>query len=334
MKILLCGPFPNPVGGVSVHLDRLAGFLAAEDGYDVDLCDESPCEKPNIYNIRTFRFGEYIRKVRCADIVHIHSSIHLARLLHLIVASIFGKKKIVTLHSWRAGDLATRMWRIAFGISNCEMIYVSALLGETIGLPGVISPAYINPRMNDQAVLPADLVDWISGAKNSMLKLVVSNAYRLVEYNAADLYGLDHCIEAASRLPEISFIFVVANCEGAEEIIASYQQKIIELGIESRFMLYEGSVSFVALMQQADVSVRATNTDGDAVSVRESLFLGIPVVASDCVSRPDGAILHRTRDLDSLTKSISVALKMDRKRENLAVADDCTTTLQRVYKTI
>ena len=43
---------------------------------------------------------------------------------------------------------------------------------------------------------------------------------------------------------------------------------------------------FIPVLRLTDVLLKPTNTDGDAISVREALYLGVPVVASDVVERP------------------------------------------------
>jgi len=62
-------------------------------------------------------------------------------------------------------------------------------------------------------------------------------------------------------------------------------------------VLLVGDVSHdtcLSLMAASDVFVRATLEDGDSVSVREALSLGVPVVASSTAMRPAGAILFQT----------------------------------------
>jgi hypothetical protein len=49
----------------------------------------------------------------------------------------------------------------------------------------------------------------------------------------------------------------------------------------------------LALMSACDVFLRPTLEDGDSISVREALALGVPVVASRVGARPAGAILFR-----------------------------------------
>jgi glycosyltransferase involved in cell wall biosynthesis len=56
--------------------------------------------------------------------------------------------------------------------------------------------------------------------------------------------------------------------------------------------------------------LRPTATDGDAVSVREALHLGVPVVASDVVERPTGARVFALDDPKALTARILEALAL------------------------
>jgi glycosyltransferase involved in cell wall biosynthesis len=81
-------------------------------------------------------------------------------------------------------------------------------------------------------------------------------------------------------------------------------------------------------MQSSDIMLRTTWYDGDAISVREALQLGVPVIASDNGMRPEGTHLIPARNLDALVAiaekilhnpppRISVASESDRNLEEL-----------------
>ena len=57
----------------------------------------------------------------------------------------------------------------------------------------------------------------------------------------------------------------------------------------------------------ADLMLRTTWYDGDAISVREALHFGVPVIASDNGMRPKGTHLIPARDLEAL---VAVAEKI------------------------
>jgi glycosyltransferase involved in cell wall biosynthesis len=62
--------------------------------------------------------------------------------------------------------------------------------------------------------------------------------------------------------------------------------------------------SCLAVIARSDIFVRPTYSDADAVSVREALALGTPVVASDVVRRPEGTLCFKTGDAGDLAAKI------------------------------
>ena len=62
----------------------------------------------------------------------------------------------------------------------------------------------------------------------------------------------------------------------------------------------------------ADVMIRTTLYDGDSISVREALHLGVPVIASDTVFRPEGVILVPISDQEALHRAILETLQRPR----------------------
>jgi glycosyltransferase involved in cell wall biosynthesis len=64
----------------------------------------------------------------------------------------------------------------------------------------------------------------------------------------------------------------------------------------------------LAAIARADVMLRTTLYDGDAISVREALGLGTPVIASDNGMRPAGVKLIPKSSLDALRRAIEDTL--------------------------
>jgi hypothetical protein len=61
---------------------------------------------------------------------------------------------------------------------------------------------------------------------------------------------------------------------------------------------------FMDVLSFCDALIRATTTDGDSLSIREALFLGKPVVTTDCVTRPSGCTLYKAGQTADLERSI------------------------------
>ena len=74
-------------------------------------------------------------------------------------------------------------------------------------------------------------------------------------------------------------------------------------------MFYESSEEFCPILTISDLFLRPTLTDGDAVSIREALYLGVPVVASNAVKRPEFVNLFENEDKEAFINSILKALE-------------------------
>jgi glycosyltransferase involved in cell wall biosynthesis len=85
----------------------------------------------------------------------------------------------------------------------------------------------------------------------------------------------------------------------------------------------------LALMAACDVFVRPTLADGDAISVREAIALGRPVVASAVGARPPEARLFPAGDAAACAEEIFQTVS-HRLPEN-APPVDCLPTLLRLY---
>ena len=68
--------------------------------------------------------------------------------------------------------------------------------------------------------------------------------------------------------------------------------------------------------------LRTTLFDGDAISVRESLLLGTPVIASDTGARPDGCRLFPVGDEAALVKEINAVITAGKKPRKIGTPDN------------
>lgn len=303
LRILLAGPVPTPIGGISIHIRRLSSWLSTQ-GIMVDLVDETRHKKNGIYNIRSMGFLSYLRYLKRCNVAHIHSSVHVFRIFHIIMCRLFGLRVIVTIHSWRPGDLITPINRIFLKLAH-KVVLVREQINDYLKLRNYhVFPAFLPPT-TCRKDLPEDIQTFIGKVRTRGYFLLCANAYEMIEYNGQDLYGLDLCVELMDLFTsksdvEAAFVFVVSCDAKSNQLYANAQKLIKERGLENRFFLYNKSVDFITLMKQCDLVLRPTNTDGDALTIREALYFDIPVIASDIVQRPPGTILFRNRDVKDL----------------------------------
>lgn len=319
-KILQIGPAPQNIGGISIHIKRLTSLLGGE--YSFDFVDEGKVRHPGVFNIRSLNIFLYLNKVFQADIVHIHSGHYILRLFNVFMcAMILRKRTIVTIHRDPSIEPFFKFTRWAVGCCNIvicmNQVVYHMLYKKSPDCRYYVMPAFLPPDVESEPDLPADLLSWIANVKKSDNNvLLVSNAWNLVLNENVDLYGLDMCIDVIHKLKmndnskKFYLLFVVASNTDQTLLMEQYKNNIIEYGISENVLIWEAPISFIKLILQADVVLRATNTDGDAISIREALYFGKSVVASDVVPRPDGTVLFRNRDcVDFADKIVSVVKK-------------------------
>lgn len=311
MKYLLyIGPYPLNVGGISVHIRRLAGLM--KNDYHIDYIDEGRNRYDGVFNIRDGNIIKYFLKVKKADIIHIHSGVWLLRALNIFVCKIlFRKKVLVTIH--RDPNIEPHSKITRFLLSKCDYAILvnqegyNAMFCSGDRCIYVLLPAFLPPQMDDEPYLSEEITKWIESARNRGAFIMCSNAWNLVLHNGEDLYGLDMCIEAIRKLGlNYYLIFVVATNSDQQELMSYYKKQINSWGLTNNILILEEPSSFVRILQKSDLVIRATNTDGDAISVREALYYGKPVLASDVVKRPDGVYVFTTRDVEDMVTKIKM----------------------------
>jgi len=146
-------------------------------------------------------------------------------------------------------------------------------------------------------------------------------------------YGFDLLATVVAQLrlryPSVGCV-VMGSGEQREEA----ERRIHEMGLEKNVLML-GDVNHdtcLALMSASDVFVRPTLEDGDSISVREALALGVPVVASDIGTRPAGAILFQRGDVGEMLSKVELA--MAAKRDPKVPAADCMNRLMEIYQQV
>jgi glycosyltransferase involved in cell wall biosynthesis len=315
-NLLIIGPLPEPKGGVSIHITRLSDLL--QDQFNIQFIDESPISKDGIFNLHSKNPIGYLRLLLWADIIHIHSGVSLLRFIHVIVSSLLLKKTIVSIHSFtpkhRYEAWATS---IILRLAN-KVLVVSREIANSLKIrEPIIKPAFIPPNINREPALPGAIAKWIESRRTANNSVLAANAFRIAFHHGTDLYGIDLCITMMDELVNkqgrpVSLIFILASLAKSEKQFHTYGALIEKLNLASHVMLVHADLSFVKVIEKADIVLRPTCTDGDALTVREALFLGKPVIASDVVSRPRGTILFSNRDHDSMARKVVEVLMNSR----------------------
>lgn len=302
--VLIVGPMPPPIGGVSIHIERLSRELERRR-IAYDILDESRIAKAGVANLRGISPFAYLAKMRRARLVHIHSSNGLVRLAHTLAARALGAKVLHTVHSLMGTRASLAALRLAVRLGHVT-IGVSPVVAGALGRGSLTVPAFIAPDAGDETIEPA-IAQWIDEQKRAGRTIIAVNAFRAERYEGVDLYGLDLMIEAFAdgRLRErFAAIVCIATTQDFEDYQEVLDRKVAALQLDGRFKMIVGPTKFAGVLRRCDVFVRPTYSDGDAISIREALWYGLPVIASDAAPRPEGTTLFRSRDTGELIARI------------------------------
>jgi glycosyltransferase involved in cell wall biosynthesis len=242
--------------------------------------------------------------------------------LLLVLAAVVRSRKVgVRLRNSKLLDwLEYSPWRArlaGFALRNMDLVVcvneelrnAAESLGveaqKLISAPGFLPP---EPGASDPCLLPSDTVDFVESHR----PIIAANG-KVNWYKGMDLYGLDLLVDLVADLsadyPNIGL--VVAFWDHSREddsYLADLRDRARKLGVEKSVLFQTRSAKFLPVLSKADAFVRPTCTDGDANSVREALYLGVPCVASDCVGRPEGTTLFRSRSGEDLVRQVRLVL--------------------------
>lgn len=327
-RCLIVGPLPPPRGGVSVHIERLMSALQSE-GISCAVLNEALKPTPGVPHLRSIWPWTYLGILWRADVVHIQSSNHFVRLFHALAAGLLGCRSIHTVHSSRGSALALAILRIACRLGHA-CICVSEPIAAGLGVKAAIIPAFIAPA--DDNSVPPEIADWLAAQTDAGRGIIAMNASNTARLRGVDLYGLDMIVDALRdpRLRErFSAIVCVSKTGPNEGYLSALQERARASGLSDRLKFAEGEIQFASLLRRCDVFLRPTITDGDALSLREALWWGVPAVASDAAIRPEGTHIFPSRDCERMVEAIlaASATRVDRSRRQ-DFADDVV----RIYR--
>jgi len=322
--IELIGPYPPPYGGISTHIQRMKAHLEAFGYrcvvYQLSRSRYSPKNgnvvhiyHPRKWFLKKLFFGRH-------EILHCHESGWKLRVA-MGILGFFRRKTIITIHGSSLEDSLRNMNRIKRWVLRMALRHITLIITVNPRIRDVVLslgvkpdrvaviPAFVLPeeRRSDIEAIPQQVWEFI----NSHYPIIAANAYRITFFEGVDLYGIDMCIELCANLkqsyPNIGFIFCLPDI-GDYEYFEKMKQRIVKKGIEDNFLFQTKPCQFYPILMKSHVFVRSTNTDGDAVSLREALCFKIPSIASDAAPRPEGVILFRNRDIHDFTAKVKSVL--------------------------
>jgi glycogen(starch) synthase len=338
MRVVQLGPYPPPNGGVQTNLVAIRQYLRSLGIHcaAINITRHRKVEEDDVYypNGAFELIWDLIRKRY--DLVHLHIG-GLAPLrvvlLGLVASGIPWAKSVLTFHSGgyptldegkatRPGSLRARMFQRFNGVItvNEELVGFFLKLGVERSRIRLIPPS---------AVATSAVADSLTEPLASFF--AAHDPVLLGVCGLEPEYDLPRQIEALGPVrkfyPNAGLVIAGSGSIGAQIRTA------IQATAYAEHILLCGDVPHAVTMRAiADcrILLRTTLYDGDAISVREALFLGTAVIATDNGMRPDGVRLIPPCDAEALTAAILAELreptpakaKQEKDDQNLAAVLD------------
>lgn len=275
--ILQIGKVPPPIGGISIHVQRLLKEFE-NDSINLELLDYS--KNKNILEI--------IGMIWRCNIVHIHLSRKLHRLLFIFFFKLLLKKVIVTFHG--EFDFKNKYDYLSLKYANIIIVlnkisYENAIniRSDSVHLIG----AFIPPQTKKSNSLKQETKIVIEKFKSHYNNVFCTNAWNVVfDKDKREIYNGSLLVELFDKLKTSALLF--------SDPVGNYsnflKNKYGNLPENIHFINYQHD--FIDVINYVDAFIRPTTTDGDSLSVHEALYYNKDVIVSDVVDRPTGCILY------------------------------------------
>ncbi|HTP34606.1 MAG TPA: glycosyltransferase family 4 protein [Candidatus Acidoferrales bacterium] len=299
MRVVQLGPYPPPHGGVQTNLVAIRDLLRGT-GHECDAINLTRFRRENadgVYYPTSARELAGLLWRLPADILHLHFGGDLTpRLLGLLCLCTLlpGRKTVLSFHSGGypgspAGRTAAPstlrgyVFRRLDGVIavNPEIAAMFRKFGVCEERIRTILPFVVRPP--DPAVpMPRVLADFFAAHQPVLLTVGLLEP----EYDLP--MQIDVMGEIIARFPRAGLVIA-----GAGSLEEGLRRQIDGKPYADHVLLYGDMPHPVTLRAtlECDALLRTTRYDGDSVSVREALYLGTPVIATDNGLRPAGVVL-------------------------------------------
>ena len=315
MHVLQLGPYPPPEGGISRNMLAIRDEVIARGDRCTIVATTRSSQvggEPDVYHPRSSLALLNLLASLKFDVLHLHIGGRVSsRVLALATAAaIFGRgRSVLTLHSGAyplteearsatpnsiRGIIFRRFSQII--AVNDEIANVFRRYGIADKKIKVILP-YAPSKPDENIAVPAALEDFQKA--HSPLLLAVGGLEK--EYDP--LFQIAAMKDVLDEFPNAGLMIIGDGSQRSEveQVVAAsgYADNVCIPGnVEHAVTLH--------LIDNADVLLRTTLYDGDAISVREALFLDTPVIATDNGMRPEGVHVIPMRDADALLNAIRI----------------------------
>ncbi len=319
-SITVCGVYPPPIGGVSTHVQRVVDYLTHQYNKVFFFDTERRSFLPN-YLIRLM---SHIIKKR-PDIIHFHATYARSMIFDLVIlyalSFILRFELIVIEHdcrhlyrrTWITKKLFRRCIRAATQVVMMgESAYKSYQECRIRVKKYTIESAFLPPAQHTELSIVATYSSSLNVFFEQHTPIILFNAAHIMLQDNQDVYGFDQAIEMVSLLqknyPDVGLLMVVAWVNN-KEYFDLLCERMAHLSVSENIYILQDQKELWPLFKKVDLLIRPTLSDGASISIEEALYFGVPVVASDAVSRQEEVVLYKKSDVKDLAIKVDTVLK-------------------------
>lgn len=242
-----------------------------------------------------------------ADVIYINSYFWTLRFIYSILATILGGKRVI-LHIHSLNPSAFKLAKYFYPpitrfvdkviVSNEQIQFDLRSIKRGKSAEVEVVPAFVRAPKgmpSRPSLLPENKIIFLSAC------------WRLSRKGGKDIYGFDLIIEALREVtsPDIFVVLIISEISD-KAYYGNLLRLISRNNLSDRVLFLSKRIELVDYLPWVNCYVRATRSDGDSLSIRESLSLGIPVLASNCVKRPSGVVLFESGNSEDLARKFEL----------------------------
>jgi glycogen synthase len=316
MVVLQLGPFPPPHGGVQTNLVAIRDHLRRHGARSpvINLTRHRRASSDDVYYPRSPYEVLKLLLTIPADVVHLHVGGEFTpRLLGLALACTLlpGRRAVLTLHSGGYPTSAGGRSASRRSLRGWILRRLDAVIAVNAEIEGLFRSFGVDERRIElicpfaPVTVPADvtLPAAVQHFRASHTPLLTTVGLLEPEYDLA--LQIRTLSTVRQSFPQAGLAIV-----GSGSLEAELRQLVASVP-DGQHVLLCGDVPHAAtlrLLSESDVFLRTTLYDGDSVSVREALQLGVPAIATDNGMRPAGVHLIPRSDEAALIRAVSAIL--------------------------
>lgn len=326
-KLAIFGPYPPPLGGVSVHIQRVEQILKIEK-IDYTVYNHYSRSGENIVptHRNLLRYFKFLFKKEYA-VFHFHFIYYFEFFFYFIFSRFNKTPFLITFHGetllnqnkWKqkAAVFFLRKSKPVLVISVSKALYdfLNSKGIKTIYLPAYVPPLIVSPK---------------KVAKDGR-RLFLFSVWKVNKKTANEVYNISLAFEFLKRnKSRYKMLFLLGNKEISDTNFLNHLINKFDLSNEIILLYNESLVDYV---QNCEFLLRTNAVDGYGVSLQEAMDLGVPAIASDVCERPKGTLLFKNKDLTDLSEKIESIDKLRKKLLCEKESLDYHTRLLEIYKT-